>query len=352
MRDIKVALIGVGNCASSLVEGIMLYSHYTGDNAGLRSEYIGGYSLSDITVVAAFDVSDAKVGKDLSDAIYSHPNCTIAVSKVDFLGVTVMRGLTLDGISETSRTEIIESAEPPADVVQVLRESGAQIVVSYLPVGSDDATYFYANAALEAGCGYINCMPTPVASTEVWETKFKAAGLPLVGDDVKSQIGATVLHRALVRLFLDRGVDITRSYQLNVGGNADFRNMHTPERGAAKEGSKLAALESLFPDAGARGTLSASVGYVPSLGDQKTAYIHIDGAAFGRAPVSLEVKLDVWDSPNSAGVVVDAIRFTKLALDAGNGGAVVPACAYLMKSPPIQMDEVRAMHELEEMSTG
>jgi myo-inositol-1-phosphate synthase len=263
-----------------------------------------------------------------------------------------MRGPTLDGISETCRTQVAESSEAPTDVTKVLRESGTELVVSYLPVGSDDATSFYANAALEAGCGYINCMPTPIASSPAWEGRFKAAGLPLVGDDVKSQLGATVLHRALARLFIDRGVEVTSSFQLNVGGNSDFLNMHAPQRGAAKENSKLVALESIIPDAVAQGALTTSVGYVPSLGDRKTAYIHLEGAAFGLAPVGLDVKLDVWDSPNSAGVVVDAIRFAKLALETGQGGAVIPACAYLMKSPPIHMDEALALRELEAMSGG
>lgn len=247
MVTVNVALVGIGNCASSLVQGLSLYSSQDAvdDLDGIRSGEIAGYRLGDIEIVAAFDVSTTKVGKDLADAIHSSPNQTLRLGPVPRTGVKVLRGPTLDGISETCRSLIIESGEVAVDVVDVLRRSRAEVVVSYLPVGSDDASYFYASAALEAGCGLVNCMPTPVASNDEWRTKFKEAGLPVIGDDVKRQTGATVLHRTLVKLFGDRGVKVLSSYQLNIGGNSDFLNMRQPERGLAKEKSKIHAIEGL-----------------------------------------------------------------------------------------------------------
>jgi myo-inositol-1-phosphate synthase len=354
VSPIKVAVVGIGNCARSLVEGVTFYRQADEmDRAvGVRAAGIGGYGVADIGFVAAFDVSTNKVGKDLSDAILAPPNETIKLSTVPSLGVEVLRGPTLDGVGETLSAVIDESEASPTDVATALREAQADVVVSYLPTGSDRAARFYASAALEAGCGFVNCMPTSIASAEDWSNKFAAAGLPVVGDDVKSQMGATILHRSLLRLFRDRGVSVTAGYQLNLGGNADFLNMSQPERAIAKEGSKVRAIESMFSENFVGGPMAASVQYVPGLGDKKTAYIQIEGATFGGAPVSLSMKLDVWDSPNSAGVVVDAIRFAKLAMERGQSGSLKAACAFLMKSPPVQMDEGEAMRELWGMASG
>jgi myo-inositol-1-phosphate synthase len=311
---------------------------------------IGEYEATDLRFVAAFDVSANKVGKDLADAIHASPNETIRLAPVPNLGIDVLRGPTLDGIGRTTASVIEESKESPTDVVDAIRRAKADVVVNYLPVGSDNATHFYAAAALEAGCAFINCMPTSIASSPEWSGRFTAAGLPLIGDDVKSQLGATVLHRALLRLFRDRGVGLTNSYQLNVGGNADFLNMHEPERGHAKENSKIRAIGGFSSEALGGAPISASVGYIPGLGDRKSAYIRLDGLVFGAAPIALDVKLDVWDSPNSAGVVVDAIRYAKIALDNGSCGTLGAASAFLMKSPPEQMDEDDAIRQLQAIS--
>ncbi|MBV9484835.1 MAG: inositol-3-phosphate synthase [Frankiaceae bacterium] len=352
MEPVNVALVGIGNCACSLVEGVSLQQLNTGSTemTGVRLPTIGDYGVENLNFVAAFDITTPKVGADLSQAIRARPNETIAIAPVPALDVTVLRGPTMDGISGASASALEESPQPPIDVVEALIQAQAEVVVSYLPVGSDEATEFYADAAVKAGCALVNCMPTPVATSEIWTERFLRAGLPLVGDDVKSQMGATVLHRALLRLFRDRGIRLTNSYQLNVGGNGDFLNMSEPARGLAKERSKVRAIESIVPVDSELAPMAASVGYVPGLGDRKSAYIRFEGLTFGSAPVSLDIKLDVWDSPNSAGVVIDAIRYSKVAMDEGRGGPLKAACAYLMKSPPEQMEEEEALNELAKIS--
>jgi myo-inositol-1-phosphate synthase len=344
-ETVNIAVVGVGNCASSLVQGLSYYAR-SDSQPGLMSAQIGPYRAADVRVIAAFDVSADKVGSDLAEAIRQQPNSTFGFAEVPATGVIVSRGPSLDGISETCRSSITESAQPAADVASHLRDSGAEVVISYLPVGSDQATYHYADAAITAGCAFVNCMPTPLARTAEWSRQFQEAGLPVIGDDIKSQVGATIMHRVLAKLCQDRGIGIDRTYQLNVGGNMDFLNMHEPRRGRSKEESKIRSVNSLLKADLPEIQLAASVAYVPGLGDRKTAHIRLEGHGFGGAPITIDVKLDVWDSPNSAGVAIDAVRYAKCARDKGMAGPVVPACAYLMKSPPAEMAEDTAREEL------
>jgi myo-inositol-1-phosphate synthase len=346
MTRVNIALVGVGNCARSFLEGIVNSESPTG-SIGVRAHDIAGHQVKDLNVVAAFDVAANKVGQDIAIAVKAPPNGTFAIVDVPPTGVSVHRGPTLDGISPACRPLIEESSEDAVNVTSVLREARTDVVVNYLPVGSDEATQFYAAAALEAGCAFVNCTTTPIALSEIWQVRFKSARVPLIGDDIKSQLGATILHRALISLFQQRGVQINSSYQHNTGGNSDFLNMSEGGRGGAKEKSKTRALQGVLHQGAMSTQISASVGYTPGLGDRKVAYIHVDGSVFGGAPVSVEVRLEVWDSPNSAGIVIDAVRYAKVAKDRGIGGTIDPVCAFLMKSPPIQLREESALSEIE-----
>lgn len=351
MKTIRTAIIGVGNCASSLIQGVEFYRSVSSSNQvpGLMHVNLGGYFPGDIEISAAFDISRDKVGHDLSEAISAAPNNTISFARVPHAGVRVMRGPTLDGIGRYLENVIPESAEDPVDVAGALRESGTEVVVCYLPVGSEEAVRFYAGEALRAGCAFVNCIPVFIASDSRWQHDFEAAGLPLIGDDIKSQVGATIVHRVLADLFRKRGVRLDRTYQLNFGGNSDFMNMLERERLESKKISKTQAVTSQFGH-----TVPASnvhVGpsdHVAWLEDRKWCYIRMEGTGFGNAPMQCEVKLEVWDSPNSAGVVIDAIRCAKLALDRGIAGVLAGPSACFMKSPPVQYTDEEAHHLVEE----
>ena len=341
-----MGIVGVGNCASSFVQGLTYYAGAGGNEPipGLMNADLGGYGIGDIAVASAFDVSSRKVGRDVAEAIGAAPNNTHVFADVAPLGVTVERGPTLDGIGRYLQDDVPEAAEPPADVASILSRTRTDVLVSYLPVGSQKATEFYAAEALKAGCGFVNCIPVFIASDPAWRRRFEEKRLPIVGDDIKSQVGATIVHRTLANLFRDRGVRLDRTYQLNFGGNADFRNMLDRDRLESKKISKTQAVTSqldvpLAPD-------DIHVGpsdYVPWLADRKWAHIRMEGTTFGGVPLNVELKLEVWDSPNSAGVVIDAVRCAKLAMDRGIGGALVGPSSYFMKSPPQQFtdDEAR-----------
>lgn len=353
-KKIKVAIVGVGNCASSLVQGVHYYKDVSEDDfiPGVMHVKFGGYHVGDIEVVAAFDVNANKVGKDVAEAIYAAPNNTVVFAKVPNMGVKVSRGSRLDGVNKYTEDVVPISDAPEVDVVQVLKDSGAQVVVNYLPVGSQEATEFYANAAIEARCGFVNCIPVFIASDKEWAKKFNDAGLPVIGDDIKAQVGATIVHRALTNLFLDRGMKIERSYQLNVGGNTDFMNMLERERLASKKLSKTEAVTSMIE---ARGqTIDADnmhIGpsdYVPWLKDNKVCYIRIQSKHFGDVPMDLELRLSVEDSPNSAGVAIDSIRCLQIALDNGLAGAIYEPAAFFKKHPPVQIEDHRAKELVEE----
>ncbi len=355
MSEIRVAIVGVGNCASSLVQGVEFYRDAAADETipGLMHPVLGDYSIDDIRFVAAFDVDAAKVGQDLSKAISAGENNTVAFADVPHLDVTVRRGPTLDGIGAYLTGVVEESAAVEVDVAAELRRARADVVVSYLPVGSQHATEFYARQALEAGCAFVNCIPVFIARTEEWAERFRRAGLPIVGDDIKSQVGATILHRTLVNLFQDRGVKVDRTYQLNFGGNTDFLNMLERSRLVSKKESKTKAvtsqMETRLP------VEDIHVGpsdHVPWLTDRKWAHIRLEGTAFGNTPLNAEVKLEVWDSPNSAGVVIDALRCAKIGLDRGIAGPLYEASAYFMKSPPRQMRDETAREALEGFIAG
>jgi len=352
---IRVAIVGVGNCASSLVQGVEFYRDAAADETipGLMHPVLGDYGIDDIQFVAAFDVDATKVGQDLSKAILAGENNTTAFAEVPQLDVTVQRGPTLDGIGAYLTGVVEESAAPEVDVAEELRKVRADVVVSYLPVGSQQATEFYAGQALEAGCAFVNCIPVFIARTGEWAERFRRAGLPIVGDDIKSQVGATILHRTLVNLFQDRGVKVDRTYQLNFGGNTDFLNMLERSRLVSKKESKTKAvtsqMETRLP------VEDIHVGpsdHVPWLTDRKWAHIRLEGTAFGNTPLNAEVKLEVWDSPNSAGVVIDALRCAKIGLDRGIAGPLYEASAYFMKSPPRQMRDEIAREALEEFIEG
>ena len=344
-KKLRVGIIGAGNCASSFVQGLAYYRDAGGNEPvpGLMNVDVGGYGIGDVEVASAFDVADSKVGRDVSEAIFAEPNNTRRFADVRPTGVTVRRGPTLDGLGKYLKERIAESAEPVADVSTVLKESRTDVVVSYLPVGSQEAAEWYAERALEAGCAFVNCMPVFIASRPEWEARFRRAGLPIIGDDIKSQVGATIVHRVLANLFRERGVRLDRTYQLNFGGNTDFENMLERERLESKKISKTQAVTSqldvpLDPE-------NIHVGpsdHVPWLTDRKWAYIRLEGTTFGGMPLSAEVKLEVWDSPNSAGIVIDAVRCAKLALDRGIAGALVGPSSYFMKSPPQQFTDAEA----------
>lgn len=345
-RRIRVGIVGVGNCASSLVQGLTYYRDATSNEPvpGLMNAEVGGYHIGDIEISSAFDVNANKVGKDVADAIYAAPNNTQRFADVAETGVVVQRGPVLDGIGHYLADDIPLAPDDDVDVTDVLMKSRTDIVVSYLPVGSQQATEWYAARAIEAGCGFVNCIPVFIASDASWRVRFEQAGLPIVGDDIKSQVGATIVHRMLANLFRERGVRLDRTYQLNVGGNTDFKNMLERERLTSKKISKTQAVTSQFDVPLAADNVHVGPSdHVPWLTDRKLAYIRLEGTTFGGVPLSAEVKLDVWDSPNSAGVVIDAVRCAKLAMDRGVGGALIGPSSYFMKSPPQQFtdDEAR-----------
>ena len=351
----RVGIVGVGNCASSFVQGLAFYRDARGNAPvpGLMNADVGGYHVGDVTISAAFDVHAGKVGRDFAEAEAAAPNNTLRFATVDQAGVTVRRGPTLDGLGKYLRDVVPESEEPVCDVAGVLRDTRTDVLVSYLPVGSQAAAEFYARQALEAGCALVNCMPVFIASDPAWARRFAERGLPVIGDDIKSQVGATIVHRTLVNLFRDRGVRIDRTYQLNFGGNTDFQNMLERERLESKKISKTQAVTSQIDLPLAPGDIHVGPSdHVPWLGDRKWAHIRIEGTAFGNAPLNLELKLEVWDSPNSAGIVIDAVRCAKLALDRGIGGALVGPSSFFMKSPPEQFTDTEALERTEAFMRG
>ncbi|UJL50583.1 inositol-3-phosphate synthase [Corynebacterium diphtheriae] len=355
MSAIRVAIAGVGNCASSLVQGVEYYKDASPDQQvpGLMHVQFGDYHVGDIEFVAAFDVDRAKVGLDLSEAINASENCTIRICDVPETGVTVQRGPTLDGLGKYYRATVEESPAQAVDVVQVLKDERVDVLVSYLPVGSEEADKFYAQCVIDANVAFVNALPVFIASDPQWAAKFEEAGVPIVGDDIKSQVGATITHRVLAKLFEDRGVHLDRTMQLNVGGNMDFKNMLERERLESKKISKTQAVTSnLDQEIAARDVHIGPSDYVGWLDDRKWAYVRLEGTAFGDVPLNLEYKLEVWDSPNSAGIIIDALRAAKIAKDRGIGGPVYPAAAYLMKSPPRQMRDEAARAELEQFISG
>jgi myo-inositol-1-phosphate synthase len=354
-NQVRVALVGVGNCAASLVQGVHYYRD--ADPAtrvpGLMHVDFGGYHVGDVTFVAAFDVDAKKVGCDLAEAILASENNTIKIADVPPLDVPVQRGHTLDGLGRFYRETITESDEEPVDVAQVLRDTRADVLVSYLPVGSEAADRFYAQTALDAGVAFVNALPVFIASDPVWAEKFRAAGVPIIGDDIKSQVGATITHRVLARLFEDRGVQLDRTMQLNVGGNMDFLNMKELERLESKKVSKTQSVTSQVDrDLGRDNVHIGPSDYVAWLDDRKWAYVRLEGRAFGDVPLNLEYKLEVWDSPNSAGIIIDAVRAAKLAKDRGIGGPILSASSYFMKSPPEQYSDDEARRAVEEFISG
>jgi len=353
MGKIKVAIAGVGNCASSLVQGVYYYRDAKEDQEvpGLMHVNFGGYHIRDIEFVAAFDVDANKVGRDLAEAIFTPPNCTVKFCDVPKLGVEVMKAPVLDGLGKYLKSVIpMDPTQKEVDVVRVLRETGADVLVNYVPVGSYHAARYYARACLEAGVGFINCMPEFIVSDPTWARKFEEARIPCAGDDIKSQVGATILHRTLVKLLVDRGVKVEESYQLNIGGNTDFLNMLEEERLSSKRVSKTEAVSSQIPY-----EVPLRIGpsdYVPFLKDRKICYIYIKGRKFGDVPLWIDVKLNVEDSPNSAGVVIDAIRAVKLAKDRGIGGPLISVSAYFFKHPPVQLSDEEAKIAVEEFIAG
>ncbi|CAM3049908.1 inositol-3-phosphate synthase [Mycobacterium intermedium] len=358
-NEVRVAIVGVGNCASSLVQGVEYYQNAddTSTVPGLMHVRFGQYHVRDVKFVAAFDVDAKKVGFDLSDAIYASENNTIKIADVPPTNVVVQRGPTLDGIGKYYADTIELSDDDPVDVVKVLKDNNVDVLVSYLPVGSEEADKFYAQCAIDAGVAFVNALPVFIASDPVWAKKFKDAGVPIIGDDIKSQVGATITHRVMAKLFEDRGVTLDRTYQLNVGGNMDFKNMLERERLESKKVSKTQAVTSNLTGSLAGKVEDKNVHIGPSdhvawLDDRKWAYVRLEGRAFGDVPLNLEYKLEVWDSPNSAGIIIDAVRAAKIAKDRGIGGPVIPASAYLMKSPPEQLPDDIARAQLEEFISG
>jgi len=355
MGAVNVAIIGVGNCASSLVQGVHYYRDAKEDEfvPGLMHVNLGGYHVADINFVAAFDIDKNKVGKDLAHAIYTPPNNTFKFCDVPQTGIRVERGMTHDGLGRYLSQIITKAPGQTADIVGILKETEADVVLNYLPVGSEEATKWYAEQVIAAGCGFVNCIPVFTARERYWQNRFAARGLPVIGDDIKSQVGATIAHRVLTKLFRDRGVRLERTYQLNFGGNTDFYNMLERERLESKKISKTdAVISQLDYEIGPDNVHVGPSDYVPWLADRKFCHIRMEGRTFGDVPLNVEVKLEVWDSPNSAGVVIDAIRCCKLALDRGLGGAIVAPSAYFMKSPPIQYSDDQARLKTEAFITG
>ncbi|MCD6300374.1 MAG: inositol-3-phosphate synthase [Dehalococcoidales bacterium] len=355
MGKINVAIVGVGNCASSLVQGVYYYKKAKEDEfvPGLMHVNLGGYHISDINFVAAFDIDKNKVGKDLSRAIFTHPNNTFKFCEVPTTGVKVQRGMTHDGLGKYLSQIIQKAPGSTADIVGILKETQTDVVLNYLPVGSEEAAKWYIEQVLDAGCGLINCIPVFIAREQYWQERFISRGLPVIGDDVKSQVGATIVHRVLTRLFRDRGVKLERTYQLNFGGNTDFLNMLERERLESKKISKTNAVTSQLDYKLDPANIHVGPSdYVPWLDDRKFCHIRMEGRTFGDVPLNMELKLEVWDSPNSAGVVIDAIRCCKLALDRGLKGALEAPSAYFMKSPPVQYSDDEARRMVEEFIAG
>ncbi|SDT68480.1 inositol-3-phosphate synthase [Jiangella sp. DSM 45060] len=355
MSSVRVGIVGVGNCAASLVQGVRYYRD--ADPAtkvpGLMHVQFGDYHVRDVEFVAAFDVDAKKVGQDLADAIGASENNTIKICDVPPTGVVVQRGHTLDGLGKYYRETIVEDESEPVDVVAALKAAKVDVLVCYLPVGSEEAAKFYAQAAIDAGVGFVNCLPVFIAGTQEWADKFTAAGVPIVGDDIKSQIGATITHRVLAKLFEDRGVTVDRTYQLNVGGNMDFKNMLERERLESKKISKTQSVTSQLVDGlEPRNVHIGPSDYVAWLDDRKWAFIRLEGRNFGDVPLNLEYKLEVWDSPNSAGIVIDALRAAKIAMDRGVGGPILSASSYFMKSPPEQYSDDVCREKVEQFIRG
>jgi myo-inositol-1-phosphate synthase len=355
VSKINVAIIGAGNCASSLVQGV--YKYWEADeNAfipGLMHTVLGGYHISDINFVAAFDIDKNKVGKDLSEAIFTQPNNTVKFAEVPFMDVPVERGMTHDGLGKYLSQIIVKDTSSTVDIVNILKDRKVDVVVNYLPVGSEEATKWYVEQVLAAGCGFINCIPVFIGREDYWQKRFEEKGLPIIGDDIKSQFGATIVHRVLTRLMRDRGIKLERTYQLNFGGNTDFYNMLERERLESKKISKTNAVTSqLDYDLGESNIHIGPSDYVPWLEDRKWCHIRMEGRTFGDVPINLELKLEVWDSPNSAGVVVDAIRCCKLALERGMSGTLKGPAAYFMKSPPVQYSDEEARQMVESFIDG
>ncbi len=355
MSSIRLAVVGIGNCASSLVQGVEYYKDAdpAGFVPGLMHVKFGEYHVSDVEFVAAFYVDTKKVGLDLADAIGASENNTIKICDVPRTGIVVQRGHTFDGLGKYYRETITESAADPVDIVAALKAARADVVVCYLPVGSEAAAKFYAQCAIDAGCGFVNALPVFIAGTPEWAKKFEDAGLPIVGDDIKSQVGATITHRVMAKLFEDRGVILDRTYQLNVGGNMDFKNMLERDRLESKKISKTQSVTSqVGHDLGERNVHIGPSDYIAWLDDRKWAFVRLEGRAFGDVPLSLEYKLEVWDSPNSAGVIIDAVRAAKIAMDRGIGGPILSASSYFMKSPPVQYSDSEAKQAVEDFISG
>jgi myo-inositol-1-phosphate synthase len=347
---VNVAIIGVGNCASSLVQGVEYYRDAAPDEfvPGLMHVDLGGYHVRDIRFTAAFDIDARKVGRDLSEAVFAEPNNTIKLSDVPFQGVEVQRGMTHDGLGKYLSEVVVKADGPTADIAGILRDTNTHVVVSYLPVGSENATKWYVEQILRAGCAFVNCVPVFIGREQYWQERFRQRGLPIVGDDIKSQVGATIVHRQLARLMRERGVKLAHTSQLNFGGNTDFLNMLERERLESKKISKTNAVTSILDDEIDEKDIHIGPSdYVPWLTDRKWAHIRLEGTGFGDVPINVELKLEVWDSPNSAGIVIDAVRCAKLALDRGVGGTLEGPASYFMKSPPVQYPDAVA-HELTE----
>lgn len=355
MSEVRVAIVGLGNCANSLIQGVEYYKNAPDDEQvpGLMHVRLGGYHISDIKFVAAFDVDSKKVGLDISDAMWASENNTIKFSEVPNKNLKVLRGPTLDGLGRYYRETISESTEEPVDVVQVLKDTKADVLVCYLPVGSEEAAKFYAQCAIDAKVAFVNALPVFIASDPIWAKKFEDAGVPIIGDDIKSQVGATITHRVLAKLFEDRGVKLERTMQLNVGGNMDFMNMLERDRLESKKISKTQAVTSQVEhDMGKNNVHIGPSDYVAWLDDRKWAYVRLEGKAFGDVPLNLEYKLEVWDSPNSAGVIIDAVRCAKVAQMRKLGGPIESASSFFMKSPPKQIRDSEAFNNLESFLDG
>ena len=354
-KKVRVAIIGVGNCASSLVQGVQFYRDAKDDDRvpGLMHVNLGGYHVRDVEFSAAIDIVDTKVGKDLSEAIFAYPNNTLKFTDVPHMGVPVARGMTHDGLGKYLSQILKKAPGPTADIVKILKETKTDVVVSYLPVGSEEATKWYVEQVLEAGCAFVNAIPVFIASSDYWADRFRQKGLPIIGDDIKSQVGATILHRVLTSLFVDRGVRLDRTYQINFGGNTDFMNMLERERLMSNKISKTGAVTSMLPyPIDADNVHVGPSDYIPWLTDRKWCYIVMEGTTFGNVPLNLEAKLEVWDSPNSAGVIIDAVRRAKIALDRGIGGPLYAPASYLMKTPPKQFKDDVAREMVESFIRG
>jgi len=353
-KKVRVAIIGVGNCAAALVQGVEYYKNASDveEIPGLMHATVGGYHVRDIEFSAAIDVVESKVGLDLSKAIWAEPNNTVKFAEVPHLGITVSRGMTHDGLGKYLLQKVEKAEGPTDDIIGILKDTKTDVVVNFMPVGSEMATKWYVEQSLEAGCGFVNGIPVFIASSPYWSKRFKAAKIPIIGDDIKSQVGATITHRVLTNVFMDRGVHIDRTYQLNFGGNMDFFNMLERDRLESKKISKTQAVTSQLPyDIGAENIHVGPSDYIPWLTDRKWCHIRMEGRAFGDVPLNLELKLEVWDSPNSAGVMIDAVRCAKIALDRGQGGPLIAPSSYFMKSPPQQFTDDEARQLVEQFIT-